>query len=137
MSQLAKNTTVSLEGNVIGEVLAISGSGYTVDMVENTSHESADYAKSYLPGLIDADEITIEFNFDHADTNGQIAAEAAGRSRTSKTVVITYPTSPATTWTITGYISGFHVEAAEIAGMITGSINVKPTGLPVFAVAAV
>jgi len=79
----AFGTTFSWNGVVIGKLTAINGIELSVDTIDATTHQSADYFKEYLPGLIDAGEVSIEGLFDYADTTGQQALITDLNSRTS------------------------------------------------------
>jgi hypothetical protein len=85
--------------------------------------------------LLTAADLAIEGNFDYTDTTGQHAMLTDMNSKTSRTVVITFPAATGATWTFTGFVTGFKVGDALIDGRIPFSATIKPTGKPTFAVA--
>lgn len=128
-------TKFSWSGVDVGGLTTINGISISVDSTEVTTHDSTDAYKEFLPGLIDAGEVGIEGYFDHTDTTGQQAMLADTNSRSSEACVITFPTTKATTWTFTGFITSIKIGDAPVDGAIPFSATIKVTGKPVFAVA--
>ena len=135
MSKLGFGTTFSWGGQAVALLTAINGIELTADMVEVTNHQSANGYKEFLPGLLDAGEVSLEGNFDYTDTTGQQAMITDFNSKTSRTAVITFPSATGTTWTFTGYISSVKIGDAPVDGVIPFTASIKPTGKPTFAVA--
>lgn len=136
MAQLGFGTVLTWNSQTVAKLRAINGIELSVDMVDVTTHQSADYYKEVQPGLIDAGEVTLEGDFDYTDTVGQAAMLTDLNSRTSRTGVITFPSAIGTTWTFTGYITKLKIGDAPVDGMIPFSASIKPTGKPVLATAA-
>ena len=134
--QLGYGTTFTWNSQTVAKLKAINGIELSVDMVDVTTHQSADSYKEVQPGLIDAGEVSLEGFFDYTDTNGQAAMLTDLNSRTSRTGVITFPSAIGTTWTFTGYITKLKIGDAPVDGMIPFSASIKPTGKPTLATAA-
>jgi len=133
----AHGTTFSWNSQAVASITGINGISLSVDSVEVTTHDSANSYKEFLPGLIDAGEVSLEGYFDQTDTTGQYAMLADLNSRTSRTGVITFPASTGSTWTFTGFLTGIKIGDAPIDGAIPFTATIKITGKPTFAIATV
>ena len=131
----AFGTTFTWNSAVVAGLSAINGIELSVDTLDVTTHQSANYYKEILPGLIDPGEVSLEGNFDYTDTAGQQAMLTDLNSRVSRTGVITFPGATGTTWTFTGYLTGLKIGDAATDGTIPFTAKIKPTGKPAFAVA--
>lgn len=131
----AFGTTFSWNGALVAGLTAINGIELSVDTIDVTTHQSANYYKEILPGLIDPGEVSIEGQFDYTDVSGQQAMLADLNSRTARAGVITFPSSTGSSWTFQGYITNLKIGDAPIDDKIPFSATIKPTGKPVFAVA--
>lgn len=131
----AFGTTFSWNGALVAGLTAINGIELSVDTIDVTTHQSANYYKEILPGLIDPGEVSIEGQFDYTDVSGQQAMLADLNSRTARTGVITFPASTGSSWIFQGYITNLKIGDAPIDDKIPFSATIKPTGKPVFAVA--
>lgn len=129
-------TTFKWDDQVVAKLTAINGIEISASMVDATTHQSDDYYKEFLPGLLEAGDVTLEGYFDYSDTAGQHAMLTDMNARVSKTAVITFPASTGATWTLTGYVSRLKIGDAPLEGGIPFSASVKVTGKPVFAVSA-
>lgn len=132
----AFGTTFSWNSVTVAELSAINGIEISVDSVDVTTHESADSFKEYLPGLLDAGDVTLEGFFDYTDTTGQQAMLTDAYARTSRTGVITFPSATGTTWTFTGFITNIKIGDAPVDNAIPFEATIKVTGKPTLAVAA-
>jgi hypothetical protein len=128
-------TAFSWGGVAIAGLTSINGIELSIDMVDSTTHQAADYTKTVIPGLVDPGEVVLEGGFDYTDANGQVALMADAQARTNRTGVITFPAVTGATWTFSGYITKIRIGDAPIDGKIPFSCSIKPTGKPVFAVA--
>lgn len=129
-------TTLTWNSVVVAGLTAVNGVNVMADMLDASTLASADYYKEYLPGMIDAGEISLEGLFDYTDTTGQHALLTDMNSRTSRTWLITFPTSTGGTWTGSGYISNVYIGPANKYGLIPFAASIRPTGKPTFSVSA-
>lgn len=136
-TKIGFGTTLSWDSEVVAGLNAINGIEISVDMVDVTTHQSADYYKEVIPGLIDPGEVSIEGFFDYTDTAGQHAMLADLNARAAKTGIITFPAATGATWTFSGYITALKIGDATLADGIPFSATIKITGKPTFAVATV
>lgn len=117
----------------VAEVIGpITGPGIGVDSVEVTDTESPNTHREYIPGLVDAGEISFDMNFLPQDstqdeTNGLISLAQA---RTTKNFQIVYSDTSNSTWAITGFITSLE-PTAPIDDRATMSCTIKITGKPV------
>jgi predicted secreted protein len=117
----------------VAYVSNISISGYSVDTVEVTTHDSADGFKEYIAGLADGGEVSFDVVFDpsnstHNETTGGLKA-----FMDAKTVVnwkVEFPLSPVKTWAFSGFLTSFELEA-PLDDALAGSMSIKVTGKPV------
>ncbi|MFA5374128.1 MAG: phage tail tube protein [Candidatus Omnitrophota bacterium] len=86
-------TDLTWNSVVIAEVINVSGPNQSRDMIEVTNHDSANGFKEFIAGLADGGEVTIEGNFKAGDTTGQIALHTDFQAGTSRTLLITFPSS--------------------------------------------
>jgi len=86
-------TDLTWNSVVIAEVVNVSGPGESRDMIEVTNHDSADGFKEFIAGLADGGEVSIEGNFKASDSTGQIALHTDFQAGTSRTLLITFPSS--------------------------------------------
>jgi predicted secreted protein len=131
----AFGTTFSWNGTLVAGLTAINGIELSVDTIDVTTHQSANYYKEILPGLIDPGEVSIEGQFDYTDVSGQQAMLADLNGRTARTGVITFPASTGSSWSFQGFITNLKIGDAPIDDKIPFSATIKPTGKPVFSVA--
>lgn len=132
----AFGTTLSWNGQVVAGITAVNGIELTVDEVDTTTHSSANRTREFVAGLITYGDVALEGQFEYSDTNGQLAMVTDAAAATSRSFVITFPSSTGTTWTGTGFIKALKVGDAPIDGKIPFTATIKPTGKPTFATAA-
>ena len=127
--------TLTWNSQTVAGLTAINGIEINTDMLDVTTHQSANYYKEFIPGLIEAGDVVIEGQFDYTDTTGQQALLTDQNSRTSRTGVITFPAATGATWTFTAYVKSTKLGDNVIDGKIPFTATLKITGKPTFAVA--
>jgi hypothetical protein len=137
MTTHAFGTTLTWDGAVVAKLTSIGGVELSVDMIDATTHGSTSAYEEVVAGIIKTGEVAITGNFDYTDTAGQHAMVTDAAGRASKTAVITFPTTTGATWTFTGFISKIKIGDNPVNNVIPFSCSIKPTGVPVFAVATV
>ena len=133
--KLGFGTTLQWNSQAVAELTQINGIEITADSVDITSHDSADFYKESIPGLLDAGEVSLEGGFDYTDTAGQHAMLTDMNARTSRAVIITFPASTGATWSFTGYATRMKIGDFPIDNVISFSASIKIVGKPAFAVA--
>jgi len=125
----AFGTKFSWNTHEVAELTNIEGPTQTMDTIDVTSHDSADAFKEFIAGLRDGGDISIEGNFIHGDTNGQIAMMSDFQAVTKRAWTITGPSShPSIAGN--GYITALNFTfpyADKIGFKATVKITGKPT----------
>lgn len=114
----------------LAEVTNITPPSLARDTVEATHTESPEKWREHIPGLKDAGEVSIEMNL----VPGGAAVDlllAAFNSDDLQLGRITFPDSPATVWSFSGYITAFAPEA-PVADKMTAKVTFKLSGKPGF-----
>jgi predicted secreted protein len=120
-TQLKKNSTA------IAELTSIGAVGVTREMIDATSHDSADAYKEYIPGLIDTSELPIEGILNKADT-GQTALLTDLEAGTLGSYTITGPTGNAFSFAFDAYVTAYNAGPFNYDGKITFSATLKISG---------
>lgn len=117
----------------VAEVHNISGPSVSRDSIETTHHGSTGGFREYTPGLRDGGEVSIDINW--LPVNGSHEAIytqlTSGQSSNSQ-YRISFPTTPATTFTFSGHVTGFEA-SAPIDDRLTASVTIKVSGAPTLA----
>lgn len=111
----------------------ISISGYSVDSVEVTTHDSPNGFREYIAGLADGGEVSFDLVFDpanatHNETTGGL--KAIMDSKAVKNFKVEFPLSPVKTWAFAGFLTSFEIEAS-MEEALSGSVTIKVTSKPV------
>jgi uncharacterized glyoxalase superfamily protein PhnB len=121
-------STFKLGTTTITELTSISGPNFSADDIDVTTHANTNTFKSFIKGLTDAGEITIEGNMIYTDYN-TVYASAITTSLYSATITI--PTSPSVTqWVANVYCKGFEIEMPfddKVSFTGTFKIDGRPT----------
>lgn len=128
-TKIGYGTTVSIGGTLIGEMMSISGPNVTADAIDVTTMSSTGGYREFIQGLKDGGELSIELK-KHPGDAGQAAVYTSLNAGTADTIILTFPTSMATTWTFTGITTGFEDDIPLDDG-IGMSITFKVSGKPV------
>lgn len=115
----------------IVEVTDINGPGLDDEVVDVTSHDSANHAREYIGGLLDAGEVTFTINYiptatTHNATTGLIRD---WKNRTKRNFQLVYPDGGATTWAFAALVQHFEA-AAPIDDKLAADVTLKLTGMP-------
>ena len=111
----------------VAYVRDISGPSFSMDTVETSSHGSSGGWRTFVPGLIDGGEVSLDLLFDpseatHMNSTG-LLSELTGR--TIEGFKIIWPDS--ITFTFNGLVTGFE-PGAPFEDALTGSATIKVTG---------
>ena len=112
--------------STIAEIRSISGPNMSLETIDATHMESPGGFREVLPSFKTAGEVTLECNFLPGDTNHQ-ALITDFKNRTKKNFKIVWPNTDTTTWSFTGYVTGFSPSAA-VGDMLSASVTVTVTG---------
>lgn len=117
------------------------GSGTFTDIAHITGHDGpgsenpeidvtslSSTAKEFLPGLKDNGELSVELNFDPANSSHQqISADQEASPPTVVNWRISFPTSPIITWTFPAFVKSFS-PASGVDAALTGSLTLRIAG---------
>jgi|TARA_R100000084_G_scaffold109442_1_gene76890 predicted secreted protein len=121
----ANGTTLTVDSQVIGNVLSVSAVNVTVATIDSTDLDSS--WRTFIGGLKDGGECSFELAYDPSNSSHQgLEADIDGAS---KAVIVTW--SDSTTCTFSAIITSFAPSAA-IDDKLTVSIGMKITGAITF-----
>jgi predicted secreted protein len=127
-------TILSIGGTDVAEVTSISGPGVSADTIDVSSHDSLadeDAYRTYVAGLLDGGEVSLEGNLTTAVAGNVIMT--ALEARVTSVIVITFPAAAGVaTWTFDGLITSFETNAPH-DGKLGFSASIKVSGQPVLA----
>ena len=120
----AFGTTLTMSGAKAG-ITSLSGPGIKIDMIDTTSHSSTSAYRTFVEGLVDGGEISMDIIFD--DTN-ELAWKALVREggATGTATTIVWPGT--ITWAFYSFLTSFEPTAPH-DGSLTASITIKVTGV--------
>ncbi len=127
-------TILSIGGTDVAEVTSISGPGVSADTIDVSSHDSLadeDAYRTYVAGLLDGGEVSLEGNLTTAVAGNVIMT--ALEARVTAVIVITFPAAAGVaTWTFDGLVTAFETSAPH-DGKLGFSASIKVSGQPVLA----
>lgn len=130
MAQIGHGTTVTgVTTGLIGEVFGMTGPDQSVDDVEVTSFDSANSAKEFIPGLIDAGGGTLQVNYDSAAAGTADMLQTALNARTIE--AWTFEHSDGSKDVVTGFINALG-KATPNGDKVTQNVGFKFTGIVVY-----
>ncbi len=130
-AKIGYGTTFKWGANFVAEVTSVGSVDITVSKQDATTLGSADSYKDILPGLLDPGDVVIEGWFRPDDT-AQAAIVTDMNARTSRTVIIAFPTALSTAiWTFTAYCLGFSTKEVTPEGIIPFTASFGLVGKPV------
>ena len=119
----------------IGETVSISGPTYSRVAIETTNLNSSNDFRTYMKGISDAGELSVQVQFD-ADDAGHIVIMAeleASVNATLKEFILTLnDDASGSTWTGNGSLAKCDFGGMDIDGRVTADLTIKLTGKPAF-----
>jgi len=118
----------------LAEVLGISGPGLSMEAVDTTHATSTNAWKTYIAGLLDAGELSVDLAFLPSDgtqdeTTGLIS-KMVGRAAVNFEMV--FPNTAGTEWSFPCLITSFE-PTVPIEDRMTASVTLKISGEPTLA----
>jgi len=126
-AKAAFGTTLKKGTTAIAKLTSIGAVGVTREMIDATSHDSADGYKEYIPGLIDTAELPIEGILNKAD-DGQTALLTDLEAGTCDSYTIEGPTGNAFKYDFSAYVTAYNAGPFNYDGKITFSASLKISG---------
>ena len=125
-------TTLKFAGaTTILNIISITGPNQARDSIDISTMDSTDKWREFIPGMLDAGELTFEVNYDAVsgstadDLNTLLTA-------TAETVTVTFaPTNATSSWACSGFITALGF-ATPFDEKITQPVTIKFTGAPTY-----
>ena len=128
----AFGTAFKLGATTIAKVTNISGPSLSVDLEDVTSHDSTGGWEEAVPTILRSGQIKLDLFFDpDGPTHYATANTGFLHALTNKTDITTYTLvfPNGEIWSFAhAYVVGFE-PAMPVAGAITGSVTIKPSGV--------
>lgn len=113
--------------NTISELTTITPPSFSADTVDSSTHDMADIFRTFIKGLIDAGEVSLEGFYKQSD---YLTVYALLATRTLQSVTIIMPTTPSkTVFYCNGHVTGLETED-PIDDLIPVTYTVKVSGKP-------
>lgn len=114
----------------VPEVTKLSGPSVKGSLLDATSHDSPDYWKEYIPGMLDGDNIQADINWRPSNTVHK-AIRTACYARALDNFKVVYPDTTDNTVDVPGYVTDI-VPKADSGAILVASLTVKITGEPIW-----
>lgn len=124
--------TLTIGGTAVGNITSISGPSIKRDAIDISTMDSTQKYREFIPGMIDAGEVTAELNYDGTTTVSKFLADQLTAS--AQAIVITFSDSDTATWTGSGFITSLG-HTIPFEDKITQSVGIKLTSTLVHATA--
>lgn len=112
----------------VGEIIDVTPPSISKDTIETTHHATTDGIRTFVGGLVDTGEASLEVNYDVAGTEHVFLRDAAlSANDTATNFRITYSDSANTTETFAAIVTGFEA-SSPIDDRITATITLKVSG---------
>ena len=124
MANKSKDTTFTWNSEVIGHITSINGPNVSVDAIETTDLD--DVAKTFIANIYDAGEVSLELEYDPADSDHDVLIDdmLAG---TARTFIVTFSDSGNATFSASGFITSFSPTAA-VNDRLGCAVTIKASG---------
>ncbi len=122
-------TTLTLGGTAIGNIINIGGPEQSRDSLDVSTMDSSAKWREFIPGMLDAGEVTIEINYD-GTTLGTANLLYAQFTASANTLIITVPaqgTHSTSSWSVSSFMTGLGA-AIPFDDKVTQSVTFKLTG---------
>lgn len=112
----------------VGEVIDVTPPSVSKDTIDTTHHGTSNGQRTFLGGLVDAGEATVEVNYDITDTGHVYLRGKALTANDSPTGFrFTYSDGASTVETFEAIVTGFEA-STPIDDRVTASITLKLSG---------
>jgi hypothetical protein len=125
-------TSIATSTGDIAQIRAISGPGTDANDVDTTTLDSSTNYRTFLPGLIDGGEVTLDLAYG-PDTISHTLLASRHNSRTVSTYTLTHGSTAwsADTQAFTAYIKGMGQEI-PLDDLVTMEVTFKVSGIAGF-----
>lgn len=113
----------------IADIISVGPPSQTVETIDVTSHGSAGGVREFVPGLIDAGELSIKINY-IPGSPGDVILAAALSARTARPWKINLPAATGTRdFTGNGVVTSYEKDEVGIDDKMTATLTMKVSGL--------
>ncbi len=118
---------------LIGNIISMSGPNQTRDSIDISTMDSTSKFREFIPGMIDAGEVTFEINYDGADAQTANDLDTALSQAAAETWTILFAGSEASygSWSCSGFVTALSF-GNSFEDKITQSVTIKFTGVPTY-----
>jgi predicted secreted protein len=128
MAFAAMGTKLKIGTNAVAELTSISGLDMSADTIETTTLDSGGW-RTFIQGVKDAGEVSVEGYFNADDATGQIALKTAFTNGSVGEFTIEFPTAFGAKWEFDGVVTAISTEAS-MEDSISFSATIKVSGAP-------
>lgn len=131
----AVGTQLKRGATAIAQVRKIDGPGLDSNIIEASSHDDTNGYASFVQGLKDAGEITLDIAYDpahatHKNASGGLLYDYESGAVSAYTMV--FPDAALTEWDFNCIVKSFK-PGAPVDGLLTASVTLKISGAPTLA----
>ncbi len=128
-------TTISKNGQPIGQIMDITGPQLSTDTDEITNHSSPEHTEEFIATIKRTGEISFPLVFNPGDAEHADLYQS-WFDRSKDAYVMTFPDEDGNagmgaSWSFNAYCTGFS-NAAPVTGHLAADITLRPSGAPVF-----
>ncbi len=118
---------------LIGNIISMSGPNQTRDSIDISTMDSANKWREFIPGMLDAGEMTFEINYDGVSEQTANDLNTALADATPETWTIVFAGSAATygQWACSGFVTALGF-GSPFDDKLTQSVTIKFTGEPTY-----
>lgn len=128
MAKHALGCTVSVGGSAIAEVTAIGIPEITGEVIDVTTHDSADGFKDYIRGLFDTGDCTITMKYTAGSTTDDACIAAVTGAAAVAIEIVAYAASGTEDITFNAFGTGYKINDLSPGEEQTATLTLKPTG---------
>jgi len=121
-------TLAGAVAGTIGNIISVSGPDQSKDSIDISTMDSTNKWREFIPGMLDAGEVSFDVNYD-GSASGNADALNTALTAAADTWTITFPDT--STWACSGFITGLG-HAIPFDDKITQSVTIKFSGTPTY-----
>lgn len=128
MAQQALGTKLQIGANYIAELTSISGLELSADTIETTSLDSNGW-RTFIQGMKDGGEVSVQGFFNSADTQGQVALYNLFNNGSVSAFTILFPSALGASWGFSGVVTAIKT-GSDMEEAVSFEATIKVTGAP-------
>lgn len=128
MAKHALGCTVSLGGTALAEVTALGVPAITAEVIDVTSHDSADGFRDHIRGLFDTEEFTITMYYVAGSTTDDACIAAVTGTAAVAVEILAYAEGGTEDITFNAFATNYNVNDLVPGEAQTATLTLKPTG---------